>query len=216
MVTRASRAGELVVRRRGILRSRASRRAGLDQQRVCESVACQLAQVWAIHRTPAFVEYLRQTFGGEPREPVRFAGIFIMQMIGGYFYPDLPAGPGPVVEQVWLTDDTGFRASSMNEYRSVEDRENGVVIALESDNMLVVYDPSRACSEPISSQPCLFVYPRFFFFVRGDGLIHIENFGYSAWCKKVGKLVISDRVQIQDTRIRTNMWQGRLVGMDEC
>jgi len=182
----------------------------LDHQLVCESVACQLAQVWAIHRTPAFVEYLRQTFGGEPRKPVRFGGIFIMQMIGGYFYPDLPAGPGPVVERVWLTDDTGFRASSVSELLSVEDRENGIAIALESDNVLVVYDPSGVCSEPISSQPCLFVYPRFLFFVRGDGLIYIENFGYSAWCTKVGKLVVSDRVQAQDTRITTRMWQGQL------
>ena len=183
----------------------------MDHQHVCESVACQLAQVWAIHRTPAFVEYLRQTFGGEPREPVRFAGIFSMQMIGGYFYPDLPAGPGPVVERVWLTDDAGFRASSVGELLSVEDRENGVAIALESDNALVVYDPSRVSSEPISSQPCLFVYPKFLFCVRGDGLVYIENFGYSAWCKKVGELVVSDRVQIQNTRIRTKMWQGRLV-----
>jgi hypothetical protein len=171
-----------------------------------------LAQIWATHRTPAFVEYLRETFGGEPREPVRFAGIFSMQMIGGYFYHDLPAGPGPVVERVWLTDDAGFRASNMDEYRSVEDRENGIVIALESDNALVVYDPSRGSSEPISSQPCLFVYPRFLFFVRGDELIYIETFGYSAWCRKVGKLVVNDRVHVQDTRVATKMWRGNLVG----
>ena len=186
----------------------------MDHQLVCESVACQLAQVWAIHRTPAFVEYLRQTFGGEPREAVRFAGIFSMQKIGGYFYPDLPAGPGPVVERVWLTDDTGFRASSVSELLSVEDRENGLAIALESDNALVVYDPSRVSSEPISSQPCLFVYPRVLFFVRRDELIYIENFGYSAWCRKVGKLVVSDRVYAQDTRITTRMWRGTLVGME--
>ena len=132
-------------------------------------------------------------------------------MIGGYFYPDLPAGPAPVVERVWLTDDTGFRASSVDELLSVEDRENGLAIALESDNALVFYDPSRVSSEPISSQPRLFVYPRALFFVRGDGLIYIENFGYSAWCKKVGKLVVSDRVHLQDTRTTTKMWQGRCV-----
>ena len=64
--------------------------------------------------------------------------------------------------------------------------------------------PSRACS----------FTPRFLFFVRGDGLIYIENFGYAAWCMKVGKLVASDRVEIQDTRITTRMWQGRLVRME--
>ena len=79
----------------------------MDHQGVCESVARQLGQVWAIHRTPVFVEYLRRTFGGEPREPVRFAGIFSLLMIGGYFFPDLPAGPGPIVERLWLTDDAG-------------------------------------------------------------------------------------------------------------
>jgi hypothetical protein len=133
-------------------------------------------------------------------------------MIGGYFFPDLPAGPGPVVERLWLTDDTGFRRSSMGELRSAEhlDPLQG---AVESDNPLVIYDPSRVTYEPISSQPCLFVYPRFLFFVRGDELIHIENFGNSAWCTKVGKLVVSDRVHAQDTRITTRMWQGRLVGI---
>ncbi len=187
---------------------------GIRRRRISESIARQLAQVWAIHRTPAFVEYLRQTFGGEPREPVRFAGIFSMQMIGGYFYPDLPAGTGPVVERVWLTDDTGFRASSMGELLSVEDRESGFATPRESDNALVVYDPSRVSSEPISSQPCLFVYPRILFFVRGDELIYIEDFGYSAWCRKVGKLVVSDRVHVQYTRIETRMWRGKLAGME--
>ncbi len=178
----------------------------MDPGVVSESIARQLAHVWAIHRTPAFVEYLLQTFGGEPRKPVRFAGIFSLQMIGGYFFPDLPAGPGPVVEGLWLTDDAGFRASSMRELLSAENLE---------DNRLEVYNPSRGSYEPISSQPCLFVYLRFLFCVRGDGLIHIENFGFVAWCKKVGKLVVSDQVQIQDTRIKTKMWQGRLVGMEE-
>jgi len=179
----------------------------LDHQRVCESIARQLAHVWAIHRMPVFVEYLRQTFGGEPRKPVRFAGIFCLQMIGGYFFRDLPAGPGPVVEGLWLTDDTGFRASHMDELLAAE--------KLESDNPLVVYDPSRGSFEPIGSQPYLFVYPRLLFFVRGDGLIYIENFGYDAWCKKVGKLVVCDRVRIQDTRITTKMWQGRFVEAEQ-
>jgi hypothetical protein len=102
----------------------------------------------------------------------------------------------------------------MIELLSVEDRENGLAIALESDNALVVYDPSRVSSEPISSQPCLFVYPRVLFFVRGDGLIYIENFGYSAWCKKVARLVYSDRVHVQDTCIASRMWQGKLVGTE--
>jgi hypothetical protein len=178
----------------------------LDQQRISESIARQLADVWAIHRTPAFVEYLRHTFGGVPRKPVRFAGIFSLQMIGGYFCPDLPAGPGPVVEQLWLTDDTGFHASSMRELLSAETQE--------SDNPLVVYDPSRVSYEPIDSQPFLHVYPRFLFLVRGDGLIYIENFGFSAWCRKIGKLVVGDRVHIQDTCITTRMWQGQLVGTE--
>ena len=71
-------------------------------------------------RTPAFVEYLLQTLGCEPLKPVRFAGIFTLQMIGGYFFRDLPAGPGPVVERLWLTDDAGFRASSMTELLAAE------------------------------------------------------------------------------------------------
>ena len=188
----------------------------MDHQPLSESIARQLAQVWAIHRTPAFVEYLRQTFGGEPRKPVRFAGIFCLQMIGGYFFPDLPAGPGPVVEGMWLTDDTGFRASSMDEMLSAENPAHLEVCgrrmpsSLESDNVLVVYDPAHACDEPISSQPCLFVYPKFLFCVRGDGLVYIENFGYSAWCKKVGKLVVRDRVQIQDTRVTMGMWEAQI------
>lgn len=185
----------------------------MDHQLVCESVACRLAQVWAIHRNPAFVEYLHQTFGGEPQKPVRFAGIFTLQMIGGYFFRDLPAGPGPVVEQVWLTDDTGFRASSMGELLSVEERTNGFATALESDNALVVHDPTRGSSEPIGSQPHLFVYPRILFHVGGDTLTYIENFGYSAWCKKVGKLVVGERVRTQDVRIATRMWRGQLVEM---
>jgi hypothetical protein len=182
----------------------------LDHQRLPESIARQLAQVWAIHRTPAFVEYLRQTFGCEPRKPVRFAGIFCLQMIGGFFFPDLPAGPGPVVEGLWLTDDTGFHASSMGELRSAENLDP-LQGSVESDNPLVIYNPSRVSYEPISSRPCLFVYPRFLFCVRGDGLIYTESFGNSAWCTKVGKLVVSDRVHAQDTRITTRMWQGQLV-----
>jgi hypothetical protein len=82
---------------------------------------------------------------------------------------------------------------------------------LESDNPLLIYDPPRVSSEPISSQPCLFVYPRLMFCANGDRLIYIENYGYFAWCKKVGKLVVSDRVQIQETRIETGMRQGQLV-----
>jgi hypothetical protein len=192
----------------------------MDHQHVSESIACQLTQVWAIHRTPAFVEYIRQTYGGEPRKPVRFAGIFSLQMIGGYFFPDLPAGPGPVVEGLWLTDDTGFRASTMDEMLSAENpappkgRERRMPSSLESDNELVVHNPAHACDEPISAQPCLFVYPKYLFCVRGDGLFYIENFGYCAWCKKVAKLVVSNRLQIQDARITTRMWQGRLVGTE--
>ena len=187
----------------------------MDHQRLAESIARQLAHVWAFHRTPAFVEYLRQTFGGEPQKPVRFAGIFCLQMIGGYFFPDLPAGPGPVVEGLWRMDETGFGASTMDEFRLAD---HPIVLdgSRESDNALVVYDPAHAHAEPIGAQPCLFVYPKFLFCVRGDGLTYIENFGYSAWCKKVGKLVVCDRVQIQHTRIKCRMWQGRLVEMEEC
>ncbi len=42
----------------------------------------------------------------------------------------------------------------------------------------------------------------------------MESFGYSAWCRKVGKLVVSDQVHVQDTRIATRMWRGKLVGME--
>src|SRR5215204_4055438 len=107
---------------------------GIRRRRISESIARQLAQVWAIHRTPAFVEYLRQTFGCESRKPVRLAGIFSLQMIGGYFLPDLQAGRGPVVERLWLTDDTWFHASSMGELLSVENLESGFATPLESDN----------------------------------------------------------------------------------
>ena len=192
----------------------------MDRERIPESIARQLAQVWAIHRTPAFVEYLRQTFGCEPRKPVCFGAMFCLQMIGGYFFRDLPAGPGPVVEGIWRTDDTGFRASSMEEMLTAENptpREPGerrMPVSLESDNPLVIHDPAQACAEPIGSQPCLFVYPKFLFCVRGDGLIYIESFGYSAWCTKVGKLVIGEHVQIQDTRITKNMWQGQFVDVE--
>src|SRR5690349_14243600 len=132
------------------------RRAVMEHQVVSESIANQLAHIWAIHRSPAFVEYLLQTFGCEPLKPVGFAGIFSLQMIGGYFYPDLPPGRGPIVERLWLMDDTGFRPSSMDELRSVEN--------LESENPLVVYDPSRASYKLIGSQPWLLAYPRFKFF----------------------------------------------------
>ena len=98
-------------------------------------------------------------------------------------------------------DDTGFRPSSMDELRSVEN--------LESDNPLVVYDPSRASYELISAQPWLLVYPRFRFFVRDNNLIYHEVFGFRAGCKKVGKLVISDRVNIQDVSVTWTIWQGR-------
>jgi hypothetical protein len=124
----------------------------MDPQFVPESIAYQLAQIWAVHRTPAFVYYLLETFGCEPLKPVEFAGIFSLQMTGGYFFPDLPAGPGLIIGRLWLMDDTGFRPSSLNELRPVEN--------LESDNPLVVYDPSSASYQPIRSQPCLHVYPR--------------------------------------------------------
>lgn len=184
----------------------------MDQQRVCESIARQLADVWAIHRTPAFVNYLQQTFGCEPRESVRFAGIFSLQMIGGYFFPDVPAGPGPVIERLWLTDDKGFRAISMDELLSTEGNDP-LAPRLESDNPLVIYDRSSGSCEPISSQPSLFVYPRFLFCVRGDEVIFIESFGYCAWCRKVGKVIVGDGVQIKDTHVLANMWQGCLVTM---
>ncbi len=175
----------------------------MDQQFVSDSIAYQLAQVWAIHRTPAFAEYLLKTFGCEPLKPVGFAGIFSLQMIGGYFYPDLPPGTGPVVERLWLTDDRGFRPSSVDELRSVEN--------LESDNPLVVYEPSRASYALIDcSQPWLLVYPRFKFFVRDDKLIYYEQFGFSAGCTKVGRSVMSDRVNIQDVCVTRTIWQGRL------
>lgn len=174
----------------------------MDHQRVSESIARQLAQVWAIHKEPAFVEYLRQTFGCEPREPVRFAGIFSLQVIGGYFFPDLPAGPGPIVERLWLMDDRGFRASSLDEFRAAEN--------LESDNPLVHFEPGSASYELIDSQPWLLVYPQFKFCVRDDRLIYYEQFGFSAGCTKIGKLVVSDRVNIEATRITTKLWQGRL------
>jgi hypothetical protein len=169
---------------------------------VSESIARQLAHVWAFRRTPAFVDYLLQTFGCEPLEPVGFAGIFTLQMIGGYFFPDLPAGPGPIVERLWLMDDMGFRPSSLAALRSVEN--------LEGDNPLVVYAPSRASYKPIRSQPWLLVYPRFRFCVRDDTLIYHEEFGFLAGCKKVAKLVISDRVNIEEVRTTWTSWQGHL------
>jgi len=178
----------------------------MDHQFVLESIAQQLAHVWAIHRDPAFVEYLLQTFGCEPLKPVRFAGIFSLQMIGGYFFQDLPAGPGPIVERLWLMDDTGFRPCSMDELRSVEN--------LESDNPLVVYDPSRASYKPIRSQPWLLVYPRFKFCVKDDNLIYYEQFGFSAGCTKVGKLFISNHLNIQGVCITRTIWQGYLKDLD--
>jgi hypothetical protein len=172
----------------------------MNHQFVCENIARQLASVWAIHRDPAFVKYLLQTFGCEPLKPVRFAGIFSIQMIGGYFFPDLPAGPGPVVEGMWLTDDTGFRPSSMKELLPVEN--------LDSENPLVVYDQAHRSYQPIRFQPLLLLYPRFNFCVREDKLIYIEQFGNLAGCKKVGKLVIGDSVSIQDVCVTFTMWQG--------
>ena len=171
---------------------------------VSESVAHQLASVWAIYRTQGFVEHLLQTYGCEPLKPVKFAGIFTLQMIGGYFYPDLPPGRGPIVERLWLIDDTGFRPSNIEELRSKEN--------LESDNPLVVYDSPPASSyEPIDcSQPWLLVYPRFKFCVRDDRLIYYEQFGFSVASTQVGKLVISDRVNIQDVSVTRTIWQGQL------
>jgi hypothetical protein len=174
----------------------------MDHQFVSESVAHQLAtNVWAVHRASGFVEYLLQTFGSEPLNPVGFAGIFSLQMVGGYFYPDLPTA-GPVVERLWLMDDTGFRPSNMDELRSAENQE--------SDNPFVVYDPSRLSYKLINSQSWLLVYPRFKFCVRDDTLIHYEQFGFHVGCTKVGKLVISDRVNIQDVRITWTIWQGSM------
>jgi hypothetical protein len=173
----------------------------MDQQSVSEIVARQLARVWEIHRTPAFVDYLLQTFGCEPLRPVQFAGIFSMQMIGGYLFPDLPAGPGPVVEGLWLMDDAGLRPSNMGELRSVADRE--------SDNPLVVFDPSSASYKPIGFQPRLFVYPRIKFCVRKDRIVYCEVFGCFATCTKSGKLVVADQVSIQDVYATATTWQGR-------
>jgi hypothetical protein len=174
----------------------------VDHQFVSESVAHQLAaNVWAIHRASAFVEYLLQTFGCEPLNPVRFAGIFSLQMVGGYFYPDLPPA-APVVERLWLMDDRGFRPSNMDELRSAEN--------LESDNPFVVYNQSHLSYKLINSQPWLLVYPRFKFCVRDDSLIYYEQFGFHAGCTKVGKLVISDQVNIQDVRIIRTIWQGSM------
>ena len=175
----------------------------MDHQIVSESIARQLAHVWAIRRTTAFVDYLLQTFGCEPLEPVGFAGIFSLQMVGGYFFPDLPAGPGPIVERLWLMDDTGFRPSSLDELRSVEN--------LESDNPLVVYDPSRKSYELIAtSQPCLLMYPRLKFCVRDDNLIYYEQFGFFAGCTKVGKLIMGNRLSIENVRTTRTIWQGHL------
>jgi hypothetical protein len=171
----------------------------MDHQFVAESIARQLAGVWAIRRTPAFVDYLLQTFGCEPLQPIGFAGIFSLQMVGGYFYPDLPPA-APVVERLWLMDDTGFRPSNMDELRSAEN--------LESDNPLVVYGPSRASYKLINSQPWLLVYPRFKFCVRDDIVTYYEQFGFHAGCSKTGKLVINDRVSIQDACVTKTTWQG--------
>ena len=174
----------------------------MDPQAVSESVARQLAQVWAIHRTPAFVEQLLQTYGCEPLKPVRFAGIFSLQMIGGFFFPDLPAGPGPVVERLWLMDDSGFRPANMDELRSVEN--------LASDNPLVVYDSSRASYDLIGPHPRLHAYPRFRFCVRDSSLVYHEEFGFKAGCRKAAKLVISNEVYIQDVCVQWTIWQSRL------
>jgi hypothetical protein len=176
----------------------------MDHQLVCESIAQQLAQVWAVHRTPAFVAYLLETYGCVPRQPVQFAGIFSLQMIGGYLFPDVPAGPGPVIERLWLTDATGFHESNTRELLSAE--------KLQSDNPLVVYEPSRASYEPIDSHPWLHVYPQFRFCVGGDRLRYHEHFGFCVGCTKHAKLVVSDRVHIQDTRIQFKLWRGRQEG----
>ena len=180
----------------------------MDHLSVAESIARQLAHIWTIHRTPAFVDYLRQTFGCEPLEPVKFAGYFSVQMQGRYFFPDFPAGPGPVIEAVWLMDDTGFRPSNLAEWLPV--------VELESDNPLVVYAPSRwprwlkrASWKPIGLQPYLCVYPCFRFSVWDNKIIYYEQYGVFAGCSKVGKLVISDRVAIQDVCMTTTTWQGR-------
>ena len=62
--------------------------------------------------------------------------------------------------------------------------------------------------EPIDcSQPCLLIYPRFKFCIRDDRLIYYEQFGFSAGCTKVGKLDISDRVNIQDVCVTRTIWQ---------
>ena len=178
----------------------------MDHQQISESVAQQLARAWETHRTPAFVEYLLQTFGCEPLMPIRFGGIFALQMIGGYFYPDLPPGRGQIVERLWLIDDAGYRLSSIDELCAVEN--------LESENPLVVYDSSRTSYEPIDcSQPWLLVYPRFKFCVREDRLIYYEQYGFAAGCTKVEKLVIGDQVSIQNVCVTRTIWQGHLKGV---
>jgi len=173
----------------------------MDNWLIAENIAKQLTQVWTIHRDPGFVDYLLQTFGCEPLKPVRFSGIFSMQMIGGYFFSDLPAGPGPIVERLWLMDDTGFRESGLDELRPVEN--------VESDNPLVVYEESRVSYNPIRSQPLLLAYPRIKFAVRDDKIIYYEMFGFGAGCSKVGNVVVNDRVIITELGITTTSWQGR-------
>jgi hypothetical protein len=80
---------------------------------------------------------------------------------------------------------------------------------LESDNPLVIFDPSHASYKMINSQPWLLAYPRFKFFIREDTVIYNEQFGFFAGCTKIGRLAINDSVIIQDVCLTTTTWQGR-------
>ena len=179
----------------------------MDPQSVAECIARHLTQGWALHRTPAFIDYLLQNFGCEPLEPVRFAGFVVAQMNAGRFFPDYPDRLGPFFERTWLMDDAGFRAISVDEWLSVE--------GLESNNPLVVYAPSRwprwlkrATCKPIGLQPYLRVYPSFMFGVMEDKIKYYEQYGVFAGCGKFGKIVVGKGVIIQDVGVEYTSWQG--------
>jgi hypothetical protein len=170
----------------------------MDPQSVAEGIARQLARVWAIHRDPAFVDYLRQSFGCEPLMPVAFSGVFVVQVEVAYFFPDSPRD-GPMVERVWLTDDAGFRLSSLGELQSAQ--------SLQSDNPLVIYDPSHTRYQRASRvYTCLHESARFRFAFKDDNLAYHEDYGHMAVCRKVGKLVVGDGVNIQNVRTEWTAW----------
>jgi hypothetical protein len=143
-----------------------------------KSVAEILARVWCWHRTPAFLDYVAESFAVKVPDRAAFERLYIYQLEEG----DLERGMflHATTFQWWEVDDAGFREC---------DRPRQLLGWVDAPEKL---------------RGSFYRWPHISFMHRGDRVGFGETFGPALYNRKVGRLIEEpNNAAIVDVRIVT-------------